>query len=294
MIDKNSRYLILGKNGMLGTELQHVFHDRDFVALARADLDISDENAVKTEILNTRPDVILNAVGYKNVDKAESEEPLANEINGMAVGRLAKMCRDFGITLVHFSTDYVFDGKKREGYREDDLPSPINAYGRSKLLGEQLLIDAMEAEYEGMDQEEGKYFIIRSSYFFGRYGENLLSRMLDNARKKLKFKAVDDQWARPTYTLDLARQVKWLLESNEYESGIYHITNAGMTNWYEMAKTLVTEAGFVSDLVEPCSLSDWPAPAQRPQYSVLLNSKLPELRSWREALKDYLEEIKGI
>jgi dTDP-4-dehydrorhamnose reductase len=294
MIDKASRYLILGKNGMLGKDLQKAFHDRDFVALGHDELDIADEEALKTAILTAQPDVVINATGYKNVDKAESEEEKANLINGYAVGAMARICRDFGITLVHFSTDYVFDGQKQEGYKETDSPRPINAYGRSKLLGEELLIEAMEADFGKPEEQEGQYFIVRAPYFFGSQGSNLLSRMLENARNKVKFKAVNDQYARPTYTLDLARQVKWLLESNEYESGIYHITNSGTTNWYELAKALVEEAGFVSDLVEPCSRYDWPAAAERPQYSVLLNNKLPELRPWREALKEYLDDLKAI
>lgn len=295
MIDHTSRYMILGKNGMLGHELQTVLQDRDFVAFGHDELDITDEEALKTKILDMRPDVIINATAYKDVNKAETEEEKANLINGYGVGKLAKICRDFGIFLVHYSTDYVFDGSKKDGYKEDDMPSPINAYGRSKLLGEQLLIDAMEAEFEGEKQpgEDGKYFIIRTSYLFGVHGENLLSKMLANASKTEKFKAVNDQWAKPTYAMDLAQQTKWLLETNEYESGIYHITNSGVTNWYELARTLINDAGFISDVMEPCSMADWPSPAKRPQYSVLLNTKLPEMRHWKEALRDYLDEIKA-
>jgi dTDP-4-dehydrorhamnose reductase len=175
------------------------------------------------------------------------------------------------------------------------MPNPLNAYGRSKLLGEQLLVDAMEAEFEGEEQpgEDGKYFIIRTSYLFGQHGENLLSKMLANASKREKFKAVNDQWAKPTYALDLAQQTKWLLETNEYDSGIYHITNSGVTNWYELARTLINDAGFVSDVMEPCSMEDWPSPTKRPQYSALLNTKLPEMRHWKEALRDYLDERKS-
>lgn len=289
MIDSTSRYLILGKNGMLGMDLQAAFHDRDFVALGREDLDITDTEALKTEILNVRPDVIINATAYKDTNKAEQEESVANLVNGQAVGQLAKICRDFGITLVHFSSDYVFDGKNRDGYNEEAIPSPINAYGRSKLLGEELLVDAMEADFSGKEVEEGKYFIIRTSYLFGKHGVSLLSKLLDNGRKGVPFKVITDQWSKPTFTKDLAGQVKWLLETNEYESGIYHITNSGVMNWYELAKTLLSEAGMDAELVQPCSMTDWVAPAARPQYSVLLNTKLPELRSWKVALKDFLD-----
>jgi dTDP-4-dehydrorhamnose reductase len=288
MIGPASRYLILGKNGMLGMDLQKAFHDRDFVALGLDELDITDEEALKTQILNVQPDVIINATAYKDVNKAEIEEELANQVNGYAVGKLAKICRDFGITLVHFSTDYVFDGKKRDGYAEEDAICPINAYGRSKALGEQLLMDEMDHEIEEMDQEDGKYYLIRTSYLFGKHGASLISKLLDNAKKGEKFKVINDQFSRPTYTLDLARQVKWLVESNEYESGIYHICNHGVTNWYDLAKYLLAEAGYDPELVYACSMNDWEAPAARPQFSVLLNTKLPELRPWQEAIKDYL------
>ncbi len=288
MFDNSTRYLILGKNGMLGKDLQVVFHDRDFVALGHDELEITDEEALKTAILNVQPDVIINTVAFKDVNKAESEEDKANQVNGYAVGKLAKICRDFGVTLVHISTDYVFDGRKKEGYSEEDLAEPINAYGRSKLLGEQLLIEAMEAEYKGDESENGKYFIIRTSYLFGKHGVNLLSKLLDNAKKGEKFKVINDQWACPTYTMDLAKQIKWILESNEYDSGIYHVVNSGKTNWYELAKTLLSDAGYDPELVYPCSITDWEASAARPQNSVLLNTKLPELRPWKEALIDYL------
>ncbi len=281
------RYLILGKNGMLGRDLQEVFHDRDFVALGREDLDITNSEAVRAAILNAQPDVVINAVAYKDVNKAESEEELANMINGRAVGALAKICRDFGVVLVHFSTDYVFDGRNARGYTEDAQPHPLNAYGRSKLLGEQLLMDEMEADY-GSDHEEGKYFIIRTSYLFGKHGVNLLGKLLDNARRGESFPVITDQWACPTYTVDLARQVKWLVECNEYESGIYHIVNEGATNWYDLARVLLAAAGYDAELVKPCSYLDWKAPAQRPQHSVLLNTKLPALRGWKDALQDFL------
>lgn len=288
MIDNKSRYLILGKNGMLGMDLQAIFHDRDFVAYGREELDITNEEALKKAILTVQPEVIINATTYKDVNKAEAEEEIANQINGYAVGKLAKICRDFGITLVHFSTDYVFEGKNQAGYQENALTGPINAYGRSKLLGEQLLMDEMESEIEGLDQETGKYYLIRTSYLFGKHGISLISKLLDNAKKGEKFKVINDQYSQPTYTLDLAKQVKWLLESNEYESGIYHITNQGVTNWHELAKNLLIDAGYDPELVYACSMNDWEAPAARPQFSVLLNTKLPELRPWKQALKDYL------
>lgn len=287
MINSGSRYLILGAKGMLGMDLQAVFHDRDFLAYDRAEFDITDEEKLRELIMKAEPDVVINAVAYKDVAKAEEENEQADRVNGFAVGKLAMICRDFGITLVHFSTDYVFDGDNKDGYDENAQPSPINAYGRSKLLGEQLIMDEMEAEYG--EEAEGKYFIIRTSYLFGRHGANIFSKFLDKARLGKPFTVVDDQWSKPTYTMDLARQVKWLVESNEYESGVYHVANSGVTNWFEAARTLVVDAGMDPELVQPGKLDDWPAAVKRPRYSNLINTKLPELRHWKEALKDYLE-----
>jgi dTDP-4-dehydrorhamnose reductase len=289
MINNKSRYLILGKNGMLGMDLQKVLHDRDFIALSREDFDITDENSLKEAIINAEADVVINATAYKDVGKAEEESDLADEVNGYSVGKLAKICRDFGVTLVHFSSDYVFDGKNKVGYKEEDIPNPINAYGRSKLLGEQLIQDEMEAEFG--EEPEGKYFIIRTAYLFGQFGKNIVSKLLENLEKGLPFKVVDDQFAKATFSLDLARQVKWLLESNEYDSGIYHVTNADTTNWYELARFLAAKTGLDDQLILPGKLMDWPSAAERPQFSTLINTKLPELRSWREALGDYLDLV---
>jgi dTDP-4-dehydrorhamnose reductase len=288
---EGKRYMILGKNGMLGRELQEVFHDRDFVAFNSKELDIRNEDELKAQILNVQPDVIINAAGYTDVNKAEQEQELANQINGYAVGKLAKVCRDFEITLVHFSTDYVFNGKKKEGYREDDLADPINAYGRSKLLGESLLLDEMESEHEGIDQEEGKFFLIRTSYLIGQHGKNIVTKLLQNAAKREQFKVVDDQFFKVSFAYDLAKQIKWLIESGEYESGVYHVTNSAVVNPLEFARTLLQENGFDPMMAVPCSLYDWESPAQRPQYSVLINTKLPELRHWKEALKAYLQSL---
>lgn len=286
MINSKSRYLILGKNGLLGMDMQTVLQDRDYIALSREEFDITDEGSLREAIMNAEADVVINATAYKDVYKAEEDASLADEVNGYAVGRLAKICRDFGITLVHFSTDYVFDGENKVGYKEDDIPNPVNAYGRSKLLGEQLIQDEMEAEFG--EEPAGKYYIIRTSYLFGKHRPNLISKLLENAKKGQPFSVVSDQFSKATYTMDLVKQVKWLLESNEYEYGVYHITNSGVTNWYDLAKFLVKEAGMDEELVKPGKLDDWPSPAKRPRYSSLINTKLPELRDWKVAIKDYL------
>ena len=283
------RYLILGKDGMLGHDLEHVFGDEDFVAYGLKDLDITNHEAVYEKFFTIQPDVVINATGYTNVDLAEKEEETANKINGYGVGLMAKACREIDATLIHFSTDYVFDGKKKSGYGEEETAHPVNAYGRSKALGEKLLTDEMEMINEAMPKE-GNYFIIRTSWLYGHHGKNFVNTMLETAKKKKRVDVVNDQYGKPTYTLDLCQQVKWLVKSKEYPSGTYHITNEGVTTWYDFAREIFKLAGVSANVVA-CSSEDVSRAAVRPRYSALNNNKLPPLRPWQEALKEYLNVI---
>lgn len=288
-----SRILILGKDGMLGHDLRKAFAGEDFVALGTQDLDITQKDAVFACLMSIQPDIVINAAGYTDVDGSETESEKADLVNGYAAGIVAKASREIAATLVHFSTDYVFDGEKPEGYREEDKTSPINAYGNSKELGEKLVLEEME--YEAYpNQPAGKYFLIRTSWLFGLHGDNFVNKMLKLAQKQQqkrklekKIDVVSDQFGKPTYALDLAQQVKWLVESKEYPSGIYHITNEGATSWYEFAGRIFDLKKLPIDVV-PCSSATYAARAKRPAYSSLINTKLPPLRSWQEALQEYL------
>ena len=271
---------------MLGRELCKVFHDQDFIALAKKDLDITDQAKVFEDFFNFQPDVVINAAGYTKVDEAESDEETAAGINGYAIGVLAKACREIDATFVHFSTDYVFPGTKRTGYNEEDPTKPINAYGKSKELGEKLLIEEMELLSTDFPVE-GKYFLIRTSWLYGAHGKNFVDTMLQLGQKNNEVKVVNDQHGKPTYALDLAKQVKWLIDTHEYPSGIYHVTNDGMTSWFEFAKEIFKLAKMNTDVV-PCGSLDYVRPAKRPTYSPLNNNKLPALRGWKEALKEYI------
>jgi dTDP-4-dehydrorhamnose reductase len=280
------RYLILGKNGMLGRDLVNVFGREDLFAYDIADLDITNRDAVLEKLFSVQPDVVINAAGYTNVDFSEVEPEKANQVNGYAVGILAKACREIDATLVHFSSDYVFNGEKKSGYGEEDGTEPVNAYGRSKTLGEKLLTDEMEMLDE-LSPKDGKYFLIRTSWLYGKHGKNFVDTMLSMAKKRQKVEVVNDQFGKPTWTMDLCRQVKWLIESMEYPSGIYHITNEGVTCWYDFAKEIFKLAKLKTDVV-PCSSAALKREARRPRYSALINNKLPPLRPWQEALKEYL------
>ncbi len=283
------RVLIIGKNGMLGHDLQKVFAQEDFVALGRADLDITQKDAVFERLMTIQPDIVINAAGYTDVDGAETEQDQADLINGYAAGILAKASREIAATFVHFSTDYVFDGNKVEGYREEDKTCPINAYGSSKELGEKLILEEMEME-SYPNQPAGKYFLIRTSWLFGLHGHNFVDTMLQLAAKQKrpkKITVVNDQFGKPTYTLDLAHQIKWLVESKEYPSGMYHITNEGVVSRSDFAKTIFNLKQLPVNVV-PCSSSEYATITKRPAHSALINTKLPPLRPWQEALQEYL------
>lgn len=283
------RVLILGKNGMLGRDLLKVFAKDDVIALGSADLDITEQERVFEEFMTIQPDVVINATGYTNVDLAEQEADKANEVNGYAVGVLAKAAREIGATLVHFSTDYVFDGANSKGYKEEDVTNPLNAYGRSKELGEKLLIEEMEVQQD-MYEPEGKYFLIRTSWLFGKHGKNFVDTMLKLGKEQKELKVVNDQHGKPTFTLDLARQVKFLLDTREYPSGIYHVTNEDETTWHDFAKAIFSLYKAKVNVL-PCTSKEYKRPAERPQYSSLINTKLPPLRPWKEALAEYLDTL---
>ncbi|WP_235320599.1 dTDP-4-dehydrorhamnose reductase [Methanosarcina mazei] len=258
--------LIIGSSGMLGSDLCKVFPDA--VKLTHHDLDITDREQVIESILKIKPDVVINAAAYTNVDGCEDNKELAFQVNGSGPGYIAEACARAGAKLVHFSTDYVFDGSKKE-YIESDIPDPINVYGDSKLLGEKKIIENMD-----------DYRIVRISWLFGIHGKNFVETMLKLSGEMDTVKVVNDQFGKPTYTMDLAGKVKEIIE---LDLGIYHITNDGICSWYEFASSII-------DNVIPCTSEEFPRKAKRPKYSVLVNTKTEPMRHWREALKDYLQE----
>ncbi len=258
--------LILGADGMLGSDLCQVFPDA--IPFTHSDLDITNREDVIRFIREITPDVVINAAAYTNVDGCEDERELAFQVNGEAPGYIAEACSYIGATLVHFSTDYVFDGSKKE-YVESDATNPINAYGESKLLGEQEIVRHMD-----------DYRIIRISWLFGMNGRNFVDTMLRLSGEMDTVKVVNDQFGKPTYTADLARKTQEIID---LEHGIYHVTNDGVCSWYEFASAVI-------DNVVPCSSDDFPTRAKRPTYSVLTNTKTTPMRHWREAVLEYLKE----
>ena len=313
------KILIIGSKGMLGQELAKVFKkDSDYKVIAwdREDIDISKEKEVIKKIGFTKPDIIVNAAAYNAVDKCEEskgEFELAKKINGLAPGYLAKAAKKNKSILIHYSTDYVFEGdiekiinsepqdcthscaacslhKNREiGYNEDSEPNPINKYGETKLMGEKEAAKNMK-----------NYYIIRLSKLFGRPASSADAKksffdvMLELGKKSpvggKSVKAVDEEASCFTYAPDLAKKTKEIIDAKK-PFGIYHITNGGFATWYEAVVELYKQAKIKAKII-PVSGEEFPRPAKRPPFSVLINTKLNPMRNWKEALKDYLKNLK--
>lgn len=273
------KILLLGKNGLLGSEFAAAFKktSHSLFAFGHAELDITDFDKTNALISDMKPDFIINTAGYTKVDQAETDKELCFAVNAYAVENLAKISKACDIPLLHLSTDYVFDGLKKQGYLESDLANPINVYGESKTLGENLLI-----------ANAAKFFLVRSSWIFGKYGKNFVSTILDLAKKEQKLRIVNDQSGKPTYSFDLANACLRFLDSQEY--GIYHIVNEQAVSWYEYAKIILKQAGIEKEII-PITSEELKRPTKRPSYSILINSKLPHLRPWPAALKSYLQTI---
>ncbi|CAN5445244.1 dTDP-4-dehydrorhamnose reductase [soil metagenome] len=281
--------LITGGAGMLAQAFAQVLIDRqiEFTTLRRADLDLTDATAVRAALAEHRPSLVLNCSAYTKVDLAEKEPALADAINGTAVGSLAKICKEFDAGLVHFSTDYVFNGTLSRPLRPEDPVGPRSAYGRSKLLGEKLL----------QENAPDRWLILRTAWLYGRGGPCFPATMVNAARAGKPLKVVEDQVGSPTYTLDLAAATLDLLDAGA--NGIFHVANSGQTNWREFAQAAVDEFG-VSTPVAGITSADWktlrPDSADRPSYSVfdlspverLLDRPMP---TWRDALTRYRDAV---
>ena len=256
--------ILFGAYGMLGHALQEVFPHAQ--CIGHHNVDITDENAIMTLMKRERPAIVINAAAYTDVDGCEDNREYAFSVNGIGPGYIAKACREIDAMLVHFSTDYIFDGTKTE-YREEEHPNPINIYGESKLLGEVSITENLE-----------NYRIIRTSWMYGNHGKNFVDTILVLSQQMPVVPVVNDQVGKPTYSVDLANKIPEIIVS---DPGIYHITNDGQCSWYEFASAFIPNA-------TPCSTKEFPRKAKRPAYSVLANTKTPPLRHWKEAVKEYI------
>jgi len=298
-----SRILVAGANGQVGFELlASLARHGQVIAAGRERMDLSRPDSIRRSVREIGPDLIVNAAAYTAVDQAESEPELAMAVNGIAPGILAEEAKRLGAALIHYSTDYVFDGTKAEPYAEDDAACPINAYGMSKLAGERAI------------QAVGvPHLILRTSWIYGMRGKNFLLTILRLAREREELRIVDDQIGAPTWSRALAEATGGVLKRLGYgkpgfidacaaKSGLYHASAAGQTSWHGFAAAILAHAAsaelgqsaYALDRVpalKPIPTEQYPLPARRPPYSVLANAKLQSafrvmVPDWETGLAD--------
>ncbi len=278
-----TKILILGARGMLGSDISSAFSSYNPILLDKEDLDLLDFETVNKTIKNISPEIIINCSGYTDVDKAEDNEEFANNLNAYAVENLAKICKEINCIFLQFSTEYIFDGENKNDYEENAISNSKNAYGRSKALGEKLLQENLE-----------NYYIIRTSWLYGKNpqlgkerGINFVDRIIELASTRDELNMVNDQFSKPTYTKDLAEGVKKIIEK-KYTYGIYHVVNEDSATPYEFAKEIF-KIKNINTKLNPISYSAYPSKVNRPINALLINTKFPPLRSWQEAIQDYLK-----
>lgn len=282
-----NKILVTGANGQLGSDLRDLsssYPQYEFVFTDVAELSIVDKNAVDNFFKKERPAYLINCAAYTAVDKAETERELCDQINGTAVGILASACTEYGTKFVHISTDYVFDGNASSPLKETDEVDPVNAYGASKLLGEQLAVE-----------NDPDVIIIRTSWVYSFYGKNFVKIMMRLMTEKESIGVVNDQVGSPTYAADLAEAIMQIISSGKWEPGIYNYSNDGIISWRDFAneiKRLINS----SCVVNPLTTEQFPTPAKRPKYSALDKSKIQStfpvrLKDWKDSLGTCINKL---
>lgn len=275
------RVLVTGGNGQLARCINDVANsltEYEFIFASSSDLDITNRAQINTFFDQNTFSYCINCAAYTAVDKAEEDSEVAFKVNADGALNLAKACQESGTTLIHISTDFVFDGEKSCSYEESDPTNPINIYGASKLKGEQLI-------QENLSQ----YFIIRTSWMYSEYGSNFLKTMLRLGKEKAALNVVSDQIGSPTYAKDLAKVILKIIEVDSKNYGVYHYANGGKTSWYGFAKAIFEESSIYIKLNEIKS-EEYLTPAKRPYYSVLSKKKIIDkldldIPYWKDSLK---------
>lgn len=286
--------LVFGRNGQVGSELTRALRAiGEVTALGRAELDLTNADAIRTAIRAAKPEIIVNAAAYTAVDKAESEPDLAMQINAIAPGIMAGEALRLGALLVHYSTDYVFDGAKPAAYTETDIPNPLNVYGRTKLAGEQAIQATGVAHY-----------ILRTSWVYAAEGANFLNTILRLARERPELRIVNDQTGSPTWARAIAYLTAQILSAGSHGDadpryGLYHLTASGAVTWFGFAQTILAEAektlGLTAPRLVPITTAEYPLPARRPANSRLDTTRLTETfgirpSPWQEMLAQCMQE----
>jgi dTDP-4-dehydrorhamnose reductase len=279
------RILVIGAKGMLGRDLVEVLRtssrNDEVVAWDLGDLDIREEQSTIAKIESIYPEIVINVAAFTNVDECESNEEKVFAINAEGMRHVALGALRCHAKVVYLSTDYVFDGRKKEPYLESDPPNPLNVYGRSKWKGEQYVQELVENS-----------LIIRTQWLYGRYGNNFVTSILRQVREKRVLSIVNDQIGSPTYTKDLSKAISVLIQRDV--KGIFHVANRDLCTWYTFGQAILKLTGIVGVKIIPISSKELGRPAPRPSYSALSTQKLKRetgmmLRPWSEALKDYLQ-----
>lgn len=277
------KILILGSSGMLGKDLSIILSvQNEVVGKDIGDLDITDAKGIYEEVAAIRPQLVINAAAYTDVDGCELNRQLAFAVNAEGAKNVAMACAISRVKMVHFSTDYVFDGSSPGPYQEEDPPNPLNVYGESKLSGERFIQGVLK-----------DHLIIRTEWLYGRNGKNFVDTILKQASLQKELRVVNDQRGAPTFTKDLAKAVEVLLP--QPTTGIVHITNSGSCTWFQLAKKIMELKEFSHIQVRPTTSKDLNRPARRPENSVLDCSKFEricgqKMRFWEEALDEYFNK----
>ena len=283
--------LVTGANGQFGNEMRRLgaVSPNNYIFTDVAELDITNADAVMNAVKAASVDIIVNCAAYTNVDKAESDEATAELINATAVANLAAAMKEVGGTLFHVSTDYVF-GSEGNTPRTEDMPlNPLGVYGRTKLHGEQAIIDS-----------GCKALIFRTAWLYSEFGNNFLKTMMRLTAEREQLNVVFDQVGTPTYAGDLALAIFSIIEAGVYEGneGIYHFSNEGVCSWYDFAVEIATAAGNTNCRINPCHSCEFPSPVTRPPYSVLDKTKIKntfdiDIPHWRESMEYCIKRIKA-
>ena len=273
------RVLVTGGAGQLARAIQREWSGHELALLGSAELDLASPESIRASVARLRPQVVVNAGAFTQVDRCESEADRAMAVNGASVGHLAEACEALGALLIQVSTDYVFDGTSTRPYREDDPTNPVSVYGRTKLEGERQAARC------------SRHVVARTSWLYDAWGKNFFNTMLNAAAQGRALRVVDDQRGAPTTCRALARQLR--VAAEEGWQGLVHATCAGETTWHGFAKEIFAAAKVKADL-SPCTTAEYPTPAKRPAYSVLDGARRrsfgPDLMpEWREALLEVVE-----
>ena len=279
--------LVTGITGQLGYDVlkELLRRNADVFGSTRKEIDLTTENGAKSFILDKKPDTVIHCAAYTAVDKAESEAELALTVNGLATRWIAEACRAVNAKMIYVSTDYVFGGDGKRPYEVRDEKKPVNVYGRSKLLGE----DAVNAILE-------RHFIVRVSWVFGINGKNFVKTMLRLGETKKTLRVVNDQVGSPTYTVDLAKLLANMAETEKF--GTYHASNEGFCSWAEFAEEIFKQSGLDVE-IEGIPTIEYPTPARRPFNSRLSKKSLDEngfkrLPTWQNALERFIDELSSV